>query len=211
MNHKLFIQRIDELESKKIEGLKFMRNRTVFLSFLHRQRKVDVKFWEDEIVLGSFGAPIQLTVACNPFCEPCAVAHRQLEALLKLYPTKVCINIRFTIWASDESNRRRVAASSIVNSLLSGNKHAVDEWFATMELAQFNRGQHLGLDHHLIAQVLQRHDDWVRDAMITHTPTIFMNGYELPEQYCINDLRGMINLILERPEIHPSGDADGGY
>lgn len=197
MNTKPLVLRIDELSQKEINGLKFKRDPEVFLTLLLRQRKVNTAFWEHEIVLGNPDAPLQLMVACNPYCWPCANAHKQLEELLKLYPTKICIGIRFTIRTTNVSDRKLVAASSIASAFIGGNRNAVDEWFLQMDLEAFDQLHSKGADEYLVKSVLQRHEDWAKEAMISHTPTVFMNSYELPKQYRINDLQSMIYLILE--------------
>lgn len=195
--YKILALRIDQLILKEIDALKFRRHPKVFLSILHHERKVDCSFWEHEILLGEAGAPMKLTVVCNPYCRPCAEAHHHLEELLKLYPTKICINIRFSCRASHPSDKRTIAAASIVNSYISGNRNAVDEWFSHMDFEEFERAYPQRGDETLIGAILRRHEEWTNDARITHTPTVFMNGREMPMQYRVNDLKSMINLISE--------------
>jgi protein-disulfide isomerase len=78
------------------------------------------------------------------------------------------------------------------------NKHAqeaMDYWYLSKEKSyeQFAKkfrlnGELLGQDHKISAM-----HDWCKAEKITHTPTIFINGYELPEEYSIEDLKEVLN------------------
>jgi hypothetical protein len=35
--------------------------------------------------------------------------------------------------------------------------------------------------------------DWAEKKQITHTPTIFINGYELPSTYAVEDLKYVLS------------------
>jgi hypothetical protein len=42
----------------------------------------------------------------------------------------------------------------------------------------------------------QRHKDWINETKIRATPSILFNGYELPEQYRVEDLKYFTKMEL---------------
>lgn len=195
--YKQKIQQYDSAENEHIKALRFKRMPEVFLSLLQQQRQVDITPWEDDIVLGNPQASLQLMVACNPYCGPCAKAHKEMEELLFSYPDEIGITIRFTVKADLPVNKKTMAVSHIVAAWQNGHKNAVDAWFDQMDLEPYRTkfpGEPKNL---LLSETLQKHAQWTVHTKITHTPTFFLNGYEWPKMYKLTDLKTMLKLITE--------------
>jgi len=86
---------VADIEKKEIALLKWKRNPTFFVSLLYQQQVANITPWLDDIILGDQFAPLQIMVACNPYCRPCATVHTQLDHLLDNYPGNFGITIRF--------------------------------------------------------------------------------------------------------------------
>lgn len=198
----------DEAKFKTIQLLKWKRNPEIFLLLLYKQRTVDTSPWKNDIVLGNSNTEIQFIVACNPYCSPCAKAHEQLNELLEIYPEQVGITIRFTVNAENKEDKRMVAVSHILQVYLNAKteeeKHAIlSDWFKCMDLEKWKKTYSFcfeGLVPKIREgwnEVLQKHQQWGEENKITHTPTIFINGYELPSNYNASDLKLLIPTISE--------------
>ncbi|HCD52391.1 MAG TPA: hypothetical protein DEQ34_08085 [Balneolaceae bacterium] len=49
----------------------------------------------------------------------------------------------------------------------------------------------------VITGLLSRHNAWVEQTHISKTPTLFVNGYEMPVNYTVDDLKAMIPGLTE--------------
>jgi protein-disulfide isomerase len=64
-------------------------------------------------------------------------------------------------------------------------------WFDLMDLDKYKEIQKTSTPIPYNYSLLQQHKDWSDNSKITFTPTIFINGYQLPKEYEVNDLREM--------------------
>jgi len=186
----------------------------VFTSLLLKQRKVDVSFFEEEILLGEYKAPVRITMASNMFCNPCKRQHELLSELLAIYPAKVCISVRF-LPARDieregkETINPRAYLMSYWYRHISGRKNAsektvelIHDWFETKDIEVFSQQYLLNQERgnpgdQVITGLLSRHNAWVEQTHISKTPTLFVNGYEMPVNYTVDDLKAMIPGLTE--------------
>ena len=82
------------------KAIRFKNNADIFWGLLQQQRKVDTIPFIQELEIASAGAPLQIVVACNPYCGPCAKAHFVIHEVAEKYEGKISIAIRFTINAN---------------------------------------------------------------------------------------------------------------
>ncbi len=189
-----------EADKAQIQHLKLKRNPKLFLPFLYSQKKVDTTPWPDDIVLGNPFAPIQMMIACNPYCKPCAKTHKEFESIINLYPKQVGITIRFTADSIESESKKNTALRHILSVCTNGNEyhgnHPIDDWFNLMNLDEWIQHH----PHDLIDeadQLLKMHNAWSRNAGINRTPTVFINGFEMAQPYTVKDLK----MLLPQMEI----------
>jgi len=192
---------------KEIEILAWKRNPAFFTGFLRQQRQADPGLWPDEVLLGREDAPFRFIIVSNPYCAPCAQFHEQLEELLHLYPEKVCVLVRFAVIDQNPSDRRTRAVIRLLTACLDDKGRPIREqllhdWFAVMDLEKWEKDHREFLDSLVspagearIAGLLQRHAGWYVENKITHTPAVYLNGYEFPKQYTISDLKILIPAL----------------
>jgi uncharacterized membrane protein len=178
---------------------KWKQDANVFMGLWQQQPMVDCNPWEHELQIGNPNAPMHILVACNPYCGPCAVAHKKLDDLLEKYSDKLGVSIRFSINAKKaEDSRTRAVQLLLQNHLQNGNTtEALTDWFTWMNeekwKAKYNPDETIDVSH-----LLLQHDEWAKDAGITYTPTFFINGRQLPGQYSLDDID---TLLLQLTEI----------
>lgn len=127
---------------------------------------------------------------CNPYCGPCSKAHPVLDELY----TKGLINLQIIFTADPEKNERMAKPVSHLMAVLEKDKaqihHALDDWYnaSTKDYDVFAakypmNGELKQQKDHLVAMA-----NWCQEQQIKHTPTIFINGKELPTEYTVDEL-----------------------
>ncbi len=147
------------------------------------------------ISLSNENAKYHVVKVCNPYCGPCAKAHPELEELVS--KGKINLQILFTAHA-DENDMRRKPVSHFLALDAQGDKgrvhEALDDWYnaGKMDYDSFASKYPLNgeLEKHNVKIEAMR--QWCTIENITHTPTIFINGYELPKEYSVQDLKEVL-------------------
>jgi uncharacterized membrane protein len=145
------------------------------------------------IILGNPTGKHKIIKVCNPYCSPCARAHKPLEKLLESNPN-IQLQIIFSS-TSDVADRRRLPVSHLLAIAKEGNedttKKALGDWYLKV-----NRGYEEFSRNYPITEMLELQNPkidemlaWTEENKISFTPTIFVNGKQLPERYTINDLK----------------------
>jgi hypothetical protein len=149
-------------------------------------------------------APLQITVACNPYCGPCASSHRQLEELLHRYPDQLKIQLRLLCRPEDAGDSRTTAVIAILQkaTTVENNEELQQlftDWFQYMDfdkwVNKWKPDTNINVD-----QQLKQHSLWVEQSNIAWTPTFFINGKQLPGRYSLNDLELLIPRLRELPK-----------
>ena len=155
----------------------------------------------NQLVIGDAGAPFEFLIVCNPYCVPCAKAHRQLDKLLSKFPRKLKIQIVLYFNPNDDNDDRKMAASSILQKAasVSGNvqlQTMIADWFTCMNFKVWNDKwtPDPTID---VSSMLHLHGQWVSSHNITFTPTIFLNGRKIPQLYSIEDFDILMPQLSE--------------
>ncbi len=179
-------------EQKLAELKKWKMDAGLFLSQWQNEQTVDTTIWENDLLIGNPNAPIKITVACNPYCGPCAKAHEQLDAMLAKHKNKFCVQVRFLCDAANEKDARTIAVKAILqhaNEICDNKELAqmLSDWFEHMNYEQWIAKWEVK-SHYDVQARLQDHQTWVDENNIAFTPTFFVNGRELPGRYGLNEI-----------------------
>ncbi len=175
---------------------KWKTDASLFMAQWEKEPTCDNTIWENDLLIGNADAPICITVACNPYCGPCAKAHKELDELVEKYPDKVSVQVRFLCDSKNEENKMTVAVKAILQQaqiLKSNNKlqNMLSDWFEWMEYEKWNAKWKVNKKIE-VANILVRHEQWNKETGITHTPTFFINGRQLPSRYITKDIEKML-------------------
>jgi hypothetical protein len=79
-------------------------------------------------------------------------------------------------------------------NLLKDTENLIQDWFELADLNRFRKQYPLQTNgqNPELETLIARHSDWFDKAEIKGTPTFFVNGFKLPGQYRIDDLRYLI-------------------
>ncbi len=186
-----------ELLGKNFSLLRFKNNPDVFESLLKKQRRIDIAPFENELQLGNPHAPLQIMVACNPYCGPCATAHKVLHNLTQT--NDIGLAIRLSVKTGSPEDKRTMAGRYIMELANSAGtmdkRKMMHDWYEWMDLEKFKGKYPLQAGVNVQEQLVQ-HEEWMKEAKIEFTPSVFINGYQLPKQYKPEDLKN----LLERAE-----------
>lgn len=168
----------------------------IFMALWQEEQTVDTTIWKNDLLLGNSQVPIMITVVCNPYCRPCAKAHKLLNTLLINYKDKLCVQVRFLCNSANEKDKLTVAVKAILQNASQMNKSAqlenmLTDWFEIMDYDKWiTRWQPQNNED--MQQRLQQHENWINNAGVTFTPTFFVNGKVLPGRYSLSELEMLL-------------------
>lgn len=185
------------LETKKEttlykRGLKKIKNNPdVLKGLLFKSRKIATSTEGLGISINSDSAEYNVIKVCNPYCGPCAKAHPVLENLVR--KGKINLQILFVVKLENGDYLTKPVKHLLAIDTQNNKediKKALDDWYL-YEPKDYN----IFANKNPITDDLEKQNDniiamskWCDTEKITHTPTIFVNGYELPQEYNIEDL-----------------------
>jgi uncharacterized membrane protein/thiol-disulfide isomerase/thioredoxin len=180
---------------------KWKTDASLFVTQWEKEPTCDNSIWENDLLIGKADAPIRITVACNPYCGPCAKAHKELDELLDKHPNRISLQIRLLCSPSNKVDDITIAVEAIL-------KHAetitnvkelqviLSNWFEWMDYdkwrTKWKTDTTINVENSLI-----KHENWNKEAGITHTPTIFVNSRRLPGRYGLKDLEKMLPQLQD--------------
>lgn len=174
---------------------KVKNNLDVFESLLIKSRKITTNTEGLGIPLNGNNTKYDIIKVCSPYCGPCATAHPILEALY----ANGKINLQI-VFAPNE-NESHPALKPIKHFLAidsqknpAKTQQALDDWYNAEQKDYNVFANKYVMNGELEKQKnkLQAMREWCQKEKIKHTPTVFINGHELPDEYQIEDLRDIL-------------------
>lgn len=200
-------QTMQQLLRKRIEIFESRRSLhswKVFEALLHTEDIIEPEIFENEIILGTAGAPVQFTLASSITCKPCAEAHALLESLLDRFWEDIEIRIRFRVPNTGDAQERVNILGRLIQiiSMQPGNEEkrkVLSHWYSTMDAQQFMQ-QYAAVkgNRAVVDQLLNDSDQWYRKNRIDATPVLFMNGRKMPAVYTVEDVVKIFRYYPEK-------------
>jgi len=173
--------------------LKLKLNRKVFWASLEQQIEIPKLADELGITIGKKDAKYEIIKVCNPYCNPCSKAHPHLESLTE-GSNDIRLRIIFTAYNHEADLRaapvRHFLAIAATKSEVD-LKLALNDWynapvkdyekFAAKHVITDNLGQY--------GSKIEAMQVWCEKMKIRATPTVYVNGYKLTENYRIDELK----------------------
>ncbi len=187
------ILKLQEVKNTKREYLRIKFNTDIFAILLNKQKTVITSSEGLGINMGNLDAANTIIKVCNPYCGPCATAHPKIEALLEQNK-----NVKARIIFKTTNNEANPALKPVKHLLAiaaEGNaiktRQALDDWYLPEEkdYEVFNAKYKMNGELERQGDKVQAMEKWCSANEITYTPTIFINGQQLPDAYSIEDLQ----------------------
>ncbi len=192
---KPYLIKAEQIYPLKQQLQRFKYNKELFDYALKERPKFSTPNEKISIVLGNVEAGTVITMASNLFCRPCANAHSKLDEWLGSNPD---IQVRVIFTGKNEAKDIQLR---VINHLMALNeltdksivKEALREWYLyePSNYEEWSKRYPVVIedyDHIIDSQV-----SWCKMADIKFTPTILINGQQLPSLYNITDLKYMLS------------------
>jgi len=133
---------------------------------------------------------------CNPYCGPCAKAHPELEEIIK-HNNDVQLKIIFTS-KNNENDRGAIVVKHLLAIAAEENatktQESLDDWYLSEQKNYNGFAAKYPMNGELKQQdeKIEAMSKWCDQAEIMFTPTIFVNGHRLPENYNVEELKNIL-------------------
>ena len=182
-NKRLIVQVTQEINSIKA-------NEKVFITLLHEQVRHDVSPDYSHVLLGHPSARLFVTILTNPHCNPCAKMHERIGKLLKKNPQ---IQVQYIF--SSFSPKLEVSARYLIAVYLQKDREErekiYNEWYKSGKINKeaFFLKYPVDMNNEAVTEEFNLHKAWIKRSQFRATPTVLVNGYKLPVNYMIEDLK----------------------
>ncbi len=191
---KPYLLKLQEAKNTKREYLRIKFNSEIFETLLKKQKQITVPTEGIGIDFGNPNATNTLVKVCNPYCGPCAKAHPKIDKLLEEI-TDLKVKIIFTTPNAPEHDAYKPVTHFMAIQELHKNveiiRQALDDWYLAekKDYEQFVAKYPINFDREKHGYKLDAMFKCCNDMNILFTPTLFINGYQLPDVYDIEDLQ----------------------
>lgn len=178
--------------------LGFKKNPDVLRSLLLNQKQYDIPVTKTSLVFGDKDSFIKITAFLSLQCSHCARAFEKIKEMLNS-ETKARINI--VIITSD---------SKIMNALYHFNSlnlddkalTLLDQWYNMDSYSRTRLSENLCIPEltDISKEVYNENHKLYKEYNVTGTPTFFINGYLLPKQYDIDDVKYFSEIFKIKEE-----------
>lgn len=171
----------------------------VFEALLKQQPHYEVDLSVSQIIWGNKESDILITILTNPHCGPCADLHKHIEKLLATAEDKIGVQYIFSSFTDDFDSGKFLIAAYLSETDLQKKKEIYTEWFekGKYEKEYFFKKYEFDIHSTEVEAEIDKHKNWRERADIHATPTILINGYELPYYYGIEDVVYFTGLKIE--------------
>ncbi len=191
---KPYILRLQQAKNTKREYLRIKFNGEIFDTLLKKQKQVTLSADGLGIDIGSPYATNTIIKVCNPYCGPCAKAHEKIEALLE-NNNNVKMKLIFT--TPDKETHPSIKPTRHLMAIAENTydqqnlKQSLDDWYlpATKNYDLFAAKYPMNGELLQQGKKIEAMEKWCHEMKVSSTPTIFINGYQLPDAYSIEDLQ----------------------
>lgn len=181
----------EEIYEAKRNLAKLKSNKEIFEGALSRSRKIKNEPDGIGILMKGEKSKHQVIKVCNPHCGPCARAHPVLENLFA--KGNIDLQIIFTSGNGDEQKEKTVRHLLAIESKgnLKFTHQALDDWYGAQKKDYGVFAAKYPMNGELMQQEekVRTMEDWCEKEKVYYTPTLFINGYELPKEYNVEDLK----------------------
>jgi len=196
----------NQVEQLRQEINSIKANEDVFKALLDKQPRYEVNLEDSRILFGNPNTDLQITILTNPFCNPCAKMHKRIEELLNTVHDKICIQYIFSSFSPDLDFANKGLIAVYLEKEEKQMKQIYSDWFEKGKPLKeaFFKDLQLNTDKpelrsnrpSQIESEFQKHEAWKEKTQLRATPTILVNGYQLPENYKIEDLQYFTGIVL---------------
>lgn len=183
--------------NQEINSLK--ANEDIFLALLKKQPRFDVDISTSGILFGDPHSPVLVSILTNPHCGPCSRMHTRVENLLDATGGKLCVQYIFSSFAPELDSSSKALIACYLNNTIEHTREIYRRWYAegARDREAFFRRHPFDPQQREVLREFESHTAWKRKTGLNLTPTILVNGYKLPDNYKIEDLKFFTDFVLD--------------
>lgn len=191
------IQKLQGSVIHEIQSLRTKRNPQIVNALLEKEKMQveDLPEAGEAVVFGKSNAPYKMVIACNPYCGPCAKAHKAVEELYEKYPGSLQVAIRFAIKSNDEKDPKVGMVKDIIKAAKRQPFEAVRDWYHLFDREKFLQLHPVNGED--VSAEVEKQVVWTKQAGITATPTFFIGGRPLPSLVSWTDYLAALEYELK--------------
>jgi uncharacterized membrane protein len=200
--YSLTIMYLREMMSNEVHKYKYLslkKNPLVLTALLFNQKYYDIPVTDTSLIFGSKDSPLKITAFLSLNCSHCARAFNKIKDFLK---SEVKIGINVVLVTSDKE---------ILNTLYYLNKNKkeneavdlLDRWYSTDLYSRQSFSENYCIPDITDIYNGVRNDNikLFKECNVIGTPTLFINGYMLPNQYDIDDFKYFSEIIIREQTV----------
>jgi uncharacterized membrane protein len=174
----------------------------VFVALLKKQPHYEIDN-ESIIRFGNPDAPLQLTILSNPYCNPCAKLHKRLEELMQKMKNNISVQYFLSSFKEEWNTTNKYLIAACLADDSGATMQIFRDWFENGKALRDEYFKDWGLDIGApeVEAEFEKHEAWRKKTQIRATPTVLVNGYQLPENYKIEDLYYFTDFKSENKKI----------
>lgn len=183
---------LQEAKNTKREYFRIKFNAEIFETLLKKQKKITLSTEGIGIDIGSPLAKNTLVKVCNPYCGPCVKAHPEIDLLLE---NNSDLKVKIIFTSSNLDDFMAIPVKHLLSIAEKQNesmtKQALDDWYLPekKDYEEFVKKHPLDMSLDKQNSKMIEMKAWCDQIDIAVTPTFFVNGYQLPDAYNIQDLQ----------------------
>lgn len=171
---------------------------SVFTTLLKQQPFYETGDFDSVIRFGKPDSKLHITVLSNPYCNPCARMHKRIEDLLYQVNGEISVQYMLSSFSEALNSTNKYLISACLGGKTGSSMQILKDWFEQGKALKDDYFKEFSLDmeNPEIEVEFQKHEDWKQKTHLRSTPTIIVNGYQLPDIFKIEDLRFFTDLDL---------------
>lgn len=176
--------------------IKLKNRKEVFHNLLLNGKRIINNPNDLGIILGEEHAKNFITMVCSPYCHPCAEAYSKFEKYIE--SGEIQMQLIFTASLQKHDQGQLPVSHFLAISEFCGNEKtqaALSLWYVN-KLNNYNelsKGFPLKEGLNTQNEKINSMNYWCSLEKITQTPTIYIDGFKLPEEYSVEDYLEIIN------------------
>ena len=192
----LFIRERTSNEIHYYKYLGFKKNPIVLRTLLLNQLHYDINVDERSLFFGEKDAPLIVTAFLSLQCSHCARAFEKIKDMIK---SEIKVGINVILITQDEK---------ILNALYHFHKSKrddealalLDQWYNMESFSKSKLSENLCIPEvvDVSEEVNNQNLILYKSCNVIGTPTFFINGYQLPGQYDIDDIKYFEEVFKEQ-------------
>lgn len=152
---------------------------------------------DSSILFGNKEAKMRVTILSNPHCNPCARMHKHVEKLLRLSGGEICVQYILSSFNENLENSSRYLIFCYFEYEQDEALSKFADWYLK---DKFNYEKIISCNDtyihtEKIEEEMEKHRTWRTRTSLMETPTILVNGHKLPDEYEIEDLTMIVNIL----------------